>query len=76
MNKDNVVELVYATMPYANQITNLSTEEDDAVRFTWRGDRFRVTLDLSVEEVDGNMLSGSNVSMLLKALLKSNDDDR
>ena len=71
MNKDNVVELVYATIPYAEQITDLNTEEDDdAIRFTWRGDRFKVSVDLCVHEIEGSMISSNNASTLLKALLK------
>ena len=43
--------------------------EADAIRFSWRGTRFRVTTDNIVEEVGENVLIGSNEALLLEALL-------
>lgn len=74
MNKDNVVELIYATIPYADQITNLNTAEDNAIRFTWRGDNFRVTLDLHVTEIDGSAVTSNNISILLECLLRTKNE--
>ena len=74
MNKDNVVELIYSTIPYAEQITNLDTTDEKAVRFTWRRDNFRVTLDLHVEVVDGSVRGGSNAALLLACLLRTKNE--
>lgn len=41
-----------------------------AVRFNWRGTRYRVTETLSVEEIQGSFLTGSDRAQLLEQCLK------
>ncbi len=74
MNKDNVVELIYSTIPYAEQITNLDTSEKDEVRFVWRGEKFRVTLALHVNVITGNARESTNSSVLLECLLRTKNE--
>ena len=72
MAKDEVVEVIIRALPYAGQINKLDTTGDDsAVRFTWRGTEFRVSTSgtFSTETVEGPMLVGGNMSILLEALL-------
>lgn len=73
MTKDKAVELLYKAIPYSNHITKLDTiSEDKAILFTWRGDRFRFLIDyMSIEEVGNGVLMGSNISILMGAILKS-----
>ena len=72
MTKDEVVEVIIRALPYAEQISRLdTTSNDSAVRFTWRGTEFRVSTSgtFSTETVEGPMLVGGNMSILLQALL-------
>lgn len=75
MNKEKLLVRILARLPYSNQITNVDmSSELEAIRFTWRGTRFRVSGGMGlpyVEEVEGQMLSGSNISILLQGLLRN-----
>lgn len=73
LTKDELVSLIKAAIPYPDQITDWDvSREEDAVRFTWRGDRFRVTLrGVGVDQCDPpGFLKGSNLATLLGRLLK------
>ena len=70
MTNEEILERVIQRVPYSNQITDLSLSEKAAIRFTWRGDRFRVT-KTSVEQVSEGSLLGSNVAILLEELLRN-----
>lgn len=70
MTKDKVVELIYAAMPYSDQITDLDTTEENHVRFNWRGVRFEVTCDLHVHTIEGIMAVSGNLAILLQCLLR------
>jgi hypothetical protein len=71
MTHGEIVERIIKAMPYANQMGNLTFDGDGSVRFAWRGDKFKVSENLSVDQVtpDG-FLSGSNTAILLQQLLK------
>lgn len=73
MTKDELVVRIFRRLPYSNQISKLDTEsEADAIRFSWRGDGFRVSVGgLSVEQVNDGTLSGSNLAILMEFLLRS-----
>jgi len=70
-SKEALVALIVQTFPYPEQITDWDfTSTNDFVVFTWRkSNRFRITLDLCVEEVEGRILSGSDIALLAKKLL-------
>jgi len=73
MTKDEVVEIVFRTLPYHERITKLDTmSEVDAIRFSWlQGRKFRVAAgSLHVEEVKGGCLEGTTAATLIQALLK------
>ncbi len=70
MDKAKLIEIIYAALPYSNQITGVSLDEEDAVRFAWRGYTFRVTVSLFCEEVDGGLLNHSDLALLVETLLK------
>ena len=61
------------SIPYPYQVSNLDLNgEPDVIRFTWRGDVFRVSYRssiISVEECKNGCLHGSNISILMKSLL-------
>jgi len=70
--KESLVEIITGALPYPEQIGKWDwTSETDAVRFTWRGNKFRVGMShLSVEEVGNGVLIGSDISILLEKLIK------
>lgn len=70
MTNDELLTLVIGCIAYANHIAGINTSNDNEIRFTWRGDRFRVSKDLEVSSVEGNILSGGNKSILLRAILQ------
>ena len=67
---EHVIEIIYAAIPYSNQITDLELMES-SLRFTWRKEkRFRVSQNLGVEEVGDGILIGSDITILMERLLK------
>lgn len=68
MNK--LVGLIKSAIPYSDQITDVDMSREDSIRLTWRHTRLRITLSLSVDEIEGGMLSGSNIAILFKHCLK------
>ncbi len=66
------IELLIKTVPYPEHITNLEISGENTIRFTWRtSNRFRFDFkNMLIEEVDGCMLAGSNIAILLEKLLK------
>ncbi len=58
-------------IPYPSQIKNLDTASDEgAVRFDWRGVRYRVSGTFMVEEVGDGVLTGTDRAILMGAILK------
>jgi hypothetical protein len=73
MTRDEAVELIVAALPYPAQIRDWdTTSESDALRFTWRGNRFRFSYATSwlCEEVDDCFLRGSDLALLVEHLVK------
>lgn len=74
ITKEKMIEVITTALPYANQIRDYDlSSEEDAMRFAYRGDRFRVSTYsdlLRVEQVEGGFLSGSNIAIVMEALLK------
>lgn len=71
MTKGELLLLTTKSIPYPAQIKELDFDsEAEAIRFTWRGSRFRVSTDLLVETVGDGVLSSDNESILLQALLE------
>ncbi len=79
LTKDNLVPIVTHALPYPGQISNWDSElgGERSIYFEWRGDCFKVTIKsgghgIMVEESthQGRMLTGSNISILLEALIK------
>jgi hypothetical protein len=69
--KDQLVQVVIKVLPYAEQMRDLDLfREMEAIRFTWRGDRFRVSLSGFTETVDNGMLVGGNRAILMQALVQ------
>lgn len=70
MTKDELILAVMASVPYANQIKELDTQSDPtAIRFTWRGNKFRVSETCDVEEVGDMVLVGSDIAILMRSLI-------
>ena len=69
MNTTEMLERTIQRIPYPSQISQLEFERA-AIRFTWRGHRFRVSESMIVETVGNGVLIGDNASILLQELLK------
>jgi cyanate lyase len=66
---------VRMVLPYQDQITNDDVPGDpDSYRFRWRGNYFRVNRKLFVEEYGDGFLRGTDLAILLQALLRGKDD--
>lgn len=68
--KEEIVETIYAALPYAHQIRELDLSLPDQVRFNWRGTRFVVNINGSVEESENHCLIGSDLAIMLEQLIK------
>lgn len=70
MTKEEILVKLIKNIPYPNQISDLDlSSESDAIRFTWRSDRFRISLTGSVEQVEKPFLAGSNMAILMETLI-------
>jgi len=72
MTKSELVQLVFSSVPYSNQIKSLDVDSDaDAIYFEWRGHKLRVGKHIGVEEVDGSMLRGTNLALLIQHIIQA-----
>ena len=71
LKNEELVILVFKTIPYPSHISKLGLGYPDQIRFDWRQDSFKVDKNLSVGLIDGPILCSDNKSILLEALLKS-----
>ena len=70
MEKEELLVKLIQTIPYPYHISDLDmSSEADAIRFTWRSTKFRVSLGGSVEELQEKFLRGSDIAILLEALI-------
>lgn len=68
------LELFIKAVPYSQHITDLDLSDPEALRLTWRHDRWRVCASsLMVERMEDGCLIGDNASILIEALLKRQD---
>lgn len=69
-----VLELVLQAVPYPHLIRDIDLHsQPDVLRFTWRCTRYRVNEHLSVEEVEGDILVGSDIAILMERTLRLAD---
>ncbi len=65
------LELVLQAVPYPHLIRDIDLHtQPDVLRFTWRGSRYRVGEHLHVEEVDGDVLIGSDLAILMERTIR------
>lgn len=72
ISNDVIMEIMMKSIPYPDQIMEIDSAEANVVRFTWRSRRYRVsgsTAKLFVETVRDIFLEGSDISILMQALL-------
>lgn len=67
---EEIIEALYGSIPYSNQIKNLKISEHDEVYFTWRGKNLKAVKSGHIDEVEGGCLVGSDSSMLLAHIVK------
>lgn len=71
MTHAEMVEAINVAIPYSEHITDYDFSAAASLRFTWRNDRFRVSLEgLMVEQVEGDFLAGSNLAIAIEGLIK------
>ena len=71
MTKAELIEHIISGLPYGDQCRAWDLDsENNAVRFTWRGTRFRVSESGHTEIVGDGVLEGGNESILASVLIK------
>lgn len=71
MKQGKLIEIVLAGIPYPEQIKNIDIDtESEAIRFTWRGVRYRVSGSGFVEEIGDGVLIGSDRAILMRHILQ------
>lgn len=74
MTKDELMAIITAAIPWPSKISDIdSVTEENAIRFTWFKDRYRVALNLGVEKVECRMLVSDNSATLLQALVQNEE---
>lgn len=68
MTTTQILEIIIRALPYPNQINQLELDEN-AVRFSWRSQRFRVDTALHANTIGDVGLIGDDAAILLRALL-------
>lgn len=66
---EQIISAIYSTIPYSDQIEDLEIQKE-CVRFKWRGDSFRVSTGVLVEQVDGGCLVGSNIALIIENMIR------
>lgn len=65
------IELLYASLPYPEQIRELDLSSESAIYFKWRFNKYKFDLSmLSIDAVDGMMLVGNDTAILMTELIK------
>lgn len=71
MKQGELVQAVMKGVPYPQHVNDLDLEsESNAIRFEWRGDRFRVSESGMVEQHKNGCLCGSNIAILMEQCVK------
>ena len=72
-SSSEVLEAIMQGIPYPQHVSSidLSSEPERAVRFTWRRERFRISLSSgNVVQCENGCLCGSDLAILFEHLLK------
>jgi len=71
IDQGTIIECLIKGLPNSDQISEITFRGTEYVYFSWRGNNFRVTaLTMSVEEVDGKLVSWSDLAAVIEELLK------
>ncbi len=77
VDANNGLTAIIKTIPYPSQITGIDVQEHGRfLYFTWRGIRLKITAYTrqdgteawGLDEVEGHLLVGSNIAMLIEYL--------
>jgi hypothetical protein len=69
MQPTHILELIIRSLPYPSEIRDINMEAD-AVLFSWRSMRFRVSTMMLTETVGDGALISDDASLLLFALIQ------
>ncbi len=64
------LEIVLKALPYPHQIHDIDLSQPEVLRFSWRGARYRVDESLRAEEIQGDVLVGSDLAILMRRVLQ------
>ena len=71
LSRCELIDLVNERFPYSEQIKNmLPLMEENAIRFSWRGHKLRVSDSGMVEEIKGSCLHSNALALSLSALME------
>jgi hypothetical protein len=70
--KDELLELLLRTLPFPEQMKKIDTTTNGVawIAFDWRGDRYRISTDLRVEQLDDALVESNKTTLLMEKLLK------
>lgn len=73
MTKGDLIAIIVNALPNPQLMRDIDLDsESDAIRFTWEGHTFRITTDLHIDQVEGNILATSTtITILMEKLLKT-----
>ena len=69
MTQAELIKHIKSKLPYPGQAHTWDLRTENEVRFTWRGERFRVTTKCYVNTVRDIFVEGSNIAIILERLL-------
>lgn len=67
----DIIEAVMRCFPYSGSVRDIDMSDPSAVRFTWRRERFHVSLLLCVETGEGPCFAHSNSAILAESVIKT-----
>lgn len=71
ITKDLLVELIYKSLPYSEQISKLNlTYYSEAITFEWRGTCYKIDTSFMCHELEGTLIKGSDRCLLIERLIK------
>jgi hypothetical protein len=70
MTQGEILERVLGRLPHPGQIIHVDLSDETAVVFSWRGKRIWVGDNLQVYEVDRSARIGTDLAIVLRALLQ------
>lgn len=65
-----LINALFAAVPYPHLISNIDLEDDDTIRFSWRGTRYRCAYPGHVEVSEDGVLIGCDAAILMGKIIE------